>query len=318
MRYSLATLALCAAALTVGVRAADEKKIVSIGSDTMSHLMKNTAEAFKAKKPAVTVEVQEPGSSAGIGALINNQSDLCPSSRPMKSEEIEKFAASHNGEKPVEIRVALDGIVIYVNKANPIAQLTMAQVARIFSENPDSDAMNKKGKPLPKFGPKIKTWGEVDPNLPAEFKNAPIVLYSRNAASGTYAFFKEHALGDRDFDAKAQEMPGTSAVVNGVEKDKFAIGYGGVGYKTEAVKLLPIAAAEGEPAAMPTAENITGKKYPISRTLQIYAPKKPSGVLKEYLEFILSKEGQVIVEGEKVGFISLPDPLRERELEKLK
>jgi phosphate transport system substrate-binding protein len=318
MRSVLLAVLMSALALVSGVQGADDKKIVSIGSDTMSHLMKNTAEAFKGKHPAVTVEVQEPGSAAGIGALINNQSDLCPSSRPMKPEEIEKFAASHNGEKPVEIRVSLDGIVIYVNKSNPINQLTMEQIGRIFSENPDSDMQDKAGKPLKKFGAKAKTWGDIDPTLPEEWKNAKIILYSRNAASGTYGYFKEVALGNRDFDKNCQEMPGTSSVVNGVEKDKFSIGYGGIGYKTEAVKILPVAPKEGAPAVAPTIESVSARQYPISRALQIYAPKKPTGIVKEYLEFILSPEGQAVIAGEKVGFVPLPEPLRLKELERLK
>jgi len=306
-------------ALSVSARAADDKKIVSIGSDTMSHLIKNTAEAFKAQNPNVTVEVQDPGSSAGIGAMINGQSDLCPSSRPMKAEEIETFAAKNSNNKPIELRVALDGIVIYVHKDNPIGQISMDKVCRVFSENPNAEVKDKKDKVIGKpCGEKITTWGQIDPNLPAEWKDAKITLYSRNAASGTYAFFKEHALTNHDYDKSCQEMPGTSSVVNGVAKDKFAIGYGGIGYKTQDVKLLSVAPKEGEPAVPPSVETVLQKKYPISRALQIYVPKKPEGPVKAYLEFILSKPGQDIVSSEKVGFVPLPEELLKREQEKLK
>jgi len=298
---------------------AGETKIVSIGSDTMSHLMKNTAEAFKAKRPEVTVEVQDPGSSAGIGSMIGNQSDLCPSSRPMKPEEYAKFAeANGSGFRPIELKVALDGIVIYVHKDNPVNQLTVEQIGRIFAQNPAEDITDSKGKVFKAMGAKIKTWGDVDSSLPAEWKDGKITLYSRNAASGTYAFFKEHALNNHDYDANAQEMPGTSSVVNGVAKDKFAVGYGGIGYKTNEVKLVPVAAKQGEPAFAATPETVAGKKYPISRALQIYIPKKPKGVLKEYLEFMLSPEGQQIIAGEKVGFVDMPEALRLKEIEKLK
>jgi len=305
---ALATTALLA-------NSADDTKIVSMGSDTMGHLMKNTAEVFKAKHPAVSIEITEPGSSAGIGAMINGQSDLCPSSRPMKAEEYEKFAAANSG-KPIELRVALDGIIIYLHHDNPISQLTMEQIGRIFSGNPAED-IDVKGKTFKAIGPKIKTWGEVDPNLPAEWKDAKISLYSRNAASGTYTFFKEHVLQSHDFDKSAQEMPGTSSVVNGVAKDKFAIGYGGIGYKTQDVKLVPVAPKQGEPAIPATVESVVQRKYPISRALLIYVPKKPTGVLKEYLQFILSKEGQEIIGSEKVGFVPLPPDLVVREVEKL-
>jgi len=307
-------------AVAFGSQAKEEgTKIKSIGSDTMSHLLKNTAEAFKAKHPEVTVEIQDPGSSAGITAMIDGQSDLCPSSRPMKKEEYEKFAqAQRGGFKPIELRVALDGIVIYVHKDNPISQISMDQIGRIFARNPQEDITDSKGKTFKALGPKIKTWGELDPNLPAEWKDQKITMYSRNAASGTYSFFKEHVLNSHDYDENAQEMGGTSHVVNGVAKDKFAIGYGGIGYKTQEVRLLPVAPKQGEPAVAPTTESVVQKKYPISRALQIYIPRPPKGVVKEYLAFILSKEGQEIVSSEKVGFVSPPADFLSKEMEKLK
>src|SRR6266404_3015326 len=137
----LAALALCVSSH------AGENKIVSIGSDTMSQLMKVTAEAFKAKRSDVTIEITDPGSAAGIGAMNNGTSDLCPSSRPMKKEEYDAFETHFGaGKKPIEIRVALDGIVVYVNKDNPINQLSMSQVARIFAQNPSEDVTDKSGK----------------------------------------------------------------------------------------------------------------------------------------------------------------------------
>jgi phosphate transport system substrate-binding protein len=310
-------VALCVMVVAGGVVRGEEEKIRCIGSDTMSHLIKNTSEEFKKKHPNVTVEVQDPGSSAGIAAMIDGQSDLCPSSRSMKPEEYAKFAEKQGGGfKPIELRVALDGIVIYVHKSNPISEMPMEVIARIFSENPN-DTIDVKGKKFNAIGPKIKTWGEVDPNVPAEWKDAKIVLYSRNAASGTYGFFKEHVLTNHDFDKACQEMPGTSSVVNGVAKDKFAIGYGGIGYKTEDVKLLAVASKTGEPSVAPTAESVSTKKYPIARALFIYVPHKPKGMIKEYLSFILSEEGQKVVSDEKVGFVKIPDAMLAGEKAKL-
>lgn len=313
MRGVVGMMVLGLLAFACTAQAGSDNKIVSIGSDTMGHLMKNTAEAFKAKHPEVTVEVQEPGSSAGIGAMINGQSDLCPASRTMKQSEYDKFASERgSGFKPIELRVALDGIVIYVSKENPLNEISMDMLCRVFAQNPNDAVANSKA-----VGPKVTTWGEVDPNVPADWKNAKIVLYGRNAASGTYAFYKEHVLTNHDYDKNCQEMPGTSAVVNGVAKDKFGVGYGGIGYKTQDVKLLSVSAKTGEPAVAPTNETVAQKKYPISRALQIYIPTKPKGLIKEYLDFILSADGQAIIASEKVGFVPLPEALLQKEREKL-
>jgi phosphate transport system substrate-binding protein len=317
MKMALAGI-LTVTLLTGGFVSAEEQKIRSIGSDTMSHLMKITAEEFKKKHPEVTIEVQEPGSSAGITAMIDGQSDLCPSSRAMKPDEYTKFAEKQGGRsKPLELRVALDGIVIYVHKSNPISELPMDVIARIFSENPNDVVKDSKGKESKPIGPKIKTWGEIDPNLPSEWKEAKIVLYSRNAASGTYGYFKEFVLNNHDFDRNCQEMPGTSSVVNGIAKDKFAIGYGGIGYKTEDVKLLSVSKTSGEPAVTPTPESVSTRKYPIARALYIYVPHKPKAMIKEYLSFILSVEGQTLVADEKVGFVKVPDAMLAGEKAKL-
>src|SRR5205085_7225122 len=113
-------------------------------------------------------------------------------------------------------------------------------------------------------------------------------------------------LNNHDYDKAAQEMPGTSGVVNGVAKDKYAFGYGGIGYKTESVKLVPVSAKKGDPAVPATNETVIQRKYPISRALQIYIPRPPKGLLKEYLRYILSAEGQEVVGSEKVGFVPLP------------
>jgi phosphate transport system substrate-binding protein len=250
--------------------------------------------------------------------MINGQSDVCPSSRSIKSEEVAKFAEKHGeGKQPIELSVALDGIVIYVHRDNPIRELSMSQLARIFCENPNSDAKDSKGKELKKFGPKATQWGDLSKDLPDEWKKANIVLYSRNAASGTYAFLKEQAMGNRDYDKKAQEMPGTSAIVNAIAKDKFGIGYGGVGYTAEGVRLLAISPEDGKPAVAATAQTIADRQYPIARALYIYISKKPEGVLKEYLNFILSDAGQEIIGGERVGFVKLPPALLKRQVDKL-
>jgi phosphate transport system substrate-binding protein len=247
------------------------------GSDTMVILAQKWAQTFMDENPGKVLQVSGGGSGTGIAALINGTADLADASRPMKERE-EKQLVERRGVEPERFRVALDALAIYVPKSNAIESLTIPQLKKIFR----GQATN---------------WKDVGG------EDRPIVLYSRENNSGTYAYFKEHVLENEDFARAAQTLPGTAAVINAVSKDPGGIGYGGIAY-AEGVRTVKIAPAEGEQPIEPTMENATSGKYPLSRFLNIYSAGKPSGLPKEYLDFVLSPKGQEVVEG--VGYYPLP------------
>jgi len=277
----------------------------SIGSDTMNNLLTLWLEGFKRYYPNVNIQVEGKGSSTAPPALINGTAQLGPMSRDMKKEEIDSFEKKF-GYKPTEIRVAIDALAIYVNKDNPLTGLTLPQVDAIFSKT-------RRGG----YKSEISTWGDL--GLSGDWANRPISLYGRNSASGTYGYFKEHALFKGDFKDNVKEQPGSASVVQGITEDKYAIGYSGIGYKTSGVKALPIAFNQNDEFHFPDYENCLNNKYPLARTLNIYinkAPNKPlDPLLKEFLKFVLSYEGQEIVV--KDGYLPLTKELVEKELKKL-
>lgn len=214
-------------------------------------------------------------------------------SREMKSGEIDAFKKKY-GYEPTKVAVAIDTIAIFVNKDNPVRSLSLEQVDAIFSKN------RKRGYPKD-----ITTWGQL--GVTGKMASQPISLYGRNSASGTYGFFKEHALDKGDYKDIVKEQPGSASVVQGITKDKNGMGYSGIGYRTSGVKILALSEKEGGPAFEATYENALSNKYPLSRFLYIYIakdPKKPLPKLtEEFLKFALSKEGQEIVV--KDGFLPL-------------
>lgn len=277
----------------------------SVGSDTMNNLLTYWGEGFSAIYPSVNRQIEGKGSATAPPALAQGTANLGPMSRPMKDEEMASIEAK-TGVKPIGIGVALDALEVYVNKDNAIEKLTMQQVDAIFSKT------RKLG-----YTEDITTWGQL--GLTGDWANKPISLYGRNSASGTYGFFKEHTLGKGDFKDSVKEQPGSASVVQGVTGDLAAIGYSGAGYRTSGVKGLSIAAKPGADAYAPTYENVLSKKYPLSRMLMIYVVKgkdKPlDPLVKEFVKFILSKEGQQIVI--KDGFMPLPAAMIEQQLKHL-
>ena len=192
----------------------------SIGSDTLNNLMTYWAEAFNKLYPNVKIQVEGKGSATAPPALTEGTAQLGPMSRKMKPEEEDAFEKTH-GFKPTRISVALDCLAVYVHKDNPIKGLTLAQVDGIFSKTRKSGFQN------------VATWAEV--GLTGDWAPMPMSLYGRNSASGTYAYFKEHALLKGDYKDAVKEQPGSAAVVNGVAGDRAGIGYSGIGYRTSEV-----------------------------------------------------------------------------------
>ncbi|MCW5751991.1 MAG: phosphate ABC transporter substrate-binding protein, partial [Alphaproteobacteria bacterium] len=254
----------------------------SIGSDTLNNLMTLWAEGFQSQYPNVKIEIEGKGSSTAPPALIAGTAQFGPMSRPMKAAEIDQFEKKF-GYKPSAIRGAVDALAVFVHKDNPIKCMSMQQVDAVFSRT-------RKGG----TDRDIATWGDL--GLTGEWASRPISLYGRNSASGTYGYFKEVALFNGDFKDSVKEQPGSSAVVQGVASDKFAIGYSGIGYKTADVRAVPLSARTGEKCAEATAEMAYAGEYPLARFLYIYVNVSPTQKLDplrgEFIKFIYSRQGQ--------------------------
>ena len=290
------------------------------GSDTLNNMMDLWMKAFMKVYPSVQATYVGEGSSTAPPALIEGTAQLGPMSRAMKPEEEEAIEKKH-GFKPTKLTVALDCVAVFVHKDNPVRGLTLPQLDSIFSQTRNSG-----------YGD-VTRWGQAGLADLADWRDLPISLYGRNAASGTYAFFKKKALFSGDYKDSVKEQPGSAAVVNGVASDRSAIGYSGIGYKTADVRVLPLGpgfkAGEFDPASdegkaklrlvEPTFENALNGKYPLGRGLFIYVVKKPDEpaplLVSEFLKFVLSKEGQEIVVQD--GFGALPGAAIEAELKKL-
>jgi phosphate transport system substrate-binding protein len=254
----------------------------SIGSDSMNNLMSLWAEGFRRIYPNVTIEVEGKGSATAPPALISGTADFGPMSREMKSGEIDEFEKKY-GYKPLALPTSIDVLAVYVHRDNPIAKLALPQVDAIFSQT------RKLG-----YDSDIRTWGQL--GLTGEWANQPISMYGRNSASGTYGFFKEHALGKGDYKNTVKEQPGSSSVVQGVASDKYAIGYSGIGYKTADVRAVPLSTElNGTPVAA-EAEFAYSGEYPMTRVLTVYVNHKPGTALppvkREFIRYVFSQQGQ--------------------------
>jgi phosphate transport system substrate-binding protein len=277
----------------------------SIGSDTLNNLMTLWAEGFQKQYPNVKVQIEGKGSSTAPPALIAGTAQLGPMSREMKPSELDEFEKKH-GYKPTGVRVSIDALAVYVNKDNPLEKLTMAQVDAIFSKTRRCGSASD-----------IAGWKDL--GLTGAWAARPMSLYGRNSASGTYGYFKEHALCNGDFKDSVKEQPGSASVVQGVASDVNGVGYSGMGYKTSSVKALDIAAKDGAPFGRAEAGDVYAGKYPLSRFLHVYvnkAPGKPlDPLVREFARFILSTEGQEIVV--KDGYLPLSHELVQQERAKI-
>ena len=279
---SLKSLVLLAATFALAA-SAHAAEITVKGSDTLVVLAQKWAEAYMSKHADTKIQVTGGGSGTGFAALQNKTTDLANASRKIKPAEITTCIKAF-GKRPTEYKVCLDGLSVYVSAENQVKELTVAQLADIFTG-------------------KVKNWKEVGG------ADAPITVYSRENSSGTYEFFKEHVLGGKDFVASAQTMPGTAAVLQAVAKDKNGIGYGGAAYGAGA-KHLAIKKDDSSPALEPTEENVVKGVYPIWRYLYVYVnPALDKGNIAQYLTWMRGDEGQKIVKD--VGYFPLPKNLRE-------
>jgi phosphate transport system substrate-binding protein len=308
MIVGLSAVVSMAAPIKVDVNLSDYVKVQgvagnlnSVGSDTLNNLMTFWAESFRKQYPNVNIQIEGKGSSTAPPALIEGTSQLGPMSRKMKKSEVEAFESKY-GFKPTTIGVALDSLAVYVNKDNPIEALDLKEVDAIFSKNRKGGAATD-----------ITTWGQA--GLTGPMANKPISIYGRNSASGTYGYFKKKALFKGDYKDTVKEQPGSASVVLGVTEDQNGIGYSGIGYKTSGVKAIALSKKGGK-AYSPTYENVLSGNYPLGRLLYIYVVKEPNKpmpkLIKEFLTFVLSKEGQEIVV--KDGYLPLTSEVAAKQL----
>ncbi len=277
----------------------------SIGSDTLNNLMTLWAEDFQKQYPNVNIQIQGMGTSTAPPALTEGTSNFGPMSRMPKDSEQQAFERRH-GYPMTVVGVAIDALAVYVNKDNPIKGLSIPQVDAIFS------ATRRCGHPE-----NITRWGQV--GLTGAWANRDIALYSRNAVSGTYGYFKQHALCDGDYKASINEQPGSSAVVQGVTESINGIGYSGIGYRTSGVRAIGIARNHGDTPVMPTGESAADGSYPLARFLYIAVNKHPNRPLppleREFFKLVMSQHGQQVVIRD--GYVPLPAVVAKRELAKL-
>jgi phosphate transport system substrate-binding protein len=250
------------------------------GSDTIVNLALAWAETYQAEHTDVRISVTGGGSGTGIAALINNTVDLANASRKIKDEEIAEAQAK--GVEPVEHIIARDAIAVIVNPENPVSELTLQQISDIYSG-------------------KITNWTEVGGD------DRPIVKLSRETNSGTHVYFLETVLrlGSKEdktlFSMDTLLLPSSEGIISEVRDNPNAIGYDGLGYVPDDLKMIAIAKEEGESYVLPSIETVNDKSYAIARDLYMYTNGQPQGIVKEYLDWILSEEAQQIVAD--LGFV---------------
>lgn len=270
----------CRSSSTASSSNSPAQYIENKGSDTIVNLALAWAETFQVKRPDVRISVTGGGSGTGIAALINGTVDLANASRKIKQEEVAEAQAK--GITPLEHIVARDAIAVIVNPENPVRELTLQQIANIYSG-------------------KITNWMEVGGD------DRPIVKLSRETNSGTHVYFLETVLrlGDSKnktlFSTDTLLLPSSEGIIAEVRQNPNAIGYDGLGYVPHDLIMIAIAKNEGDPFVLPSIATVNDKSYPIARDLYMYTNGEPTGIVKEYLDWILSAEAQEIVA--ELGFV---------------
>lgn len=260
------------AALSLAALNANAQRIK--GSDTVLPVAQQTAERFMNREPDARVTVTGGGTGVGISALLDNTTDIAMASRPIKfSEKMKAKAAKRDID---EVIVAYDALAVVVHPSNPVKQLTRRQLEDIF-----------RGK--------ITNWKQVGGD------DRKIVVYSRETSSGTYEFFKESVLKNKNYMSSSLSMPATGAIIQSVSQTKGAIGYVGLAYVNKDVKALHVSYDAGKSFVEPSFANAKNKTYPIVRPLFYYYEAKTEGRVKPFIDYVLSAEGQETVK--KVGYI---------------
>ncbi len=245
------------------------------GSDTVLPLAQKEAEEYLKTNKSAKVTVTGGGSGVGISALMEGTTDIAMSSRKIKFDEKSKFQQA--GKTVVEKIIAYDALAVIVNPANKVSQLTREQLEGIYTG-------------------KIKNWKEVGGD------DLPIIVYCRETSSGTYEFFKEHILKNKNYMSSVLSMPATGAIIQSVSQTKGAIGYVGLAYLSNSVKAIKVS-YDGKTFVAPSIETAKNKTYPVVRPLFFYYEKKSEAIVSSFINYILSATGQKLVKDE--GYIPL-------------
>ena len=274
--HGLHKFVIIAALSTLSCTAGARTLVQNKGSDTLVNVAQAWAENYQGVNPDVAVAVSGGGSGTGIAAMINGTVDIANASRAMKQKEID--LAKKRGQNPIQHVVGFDALAVFIHQDNPMQSFTIAQLAEIYGEDG-----------------KTSNWTELGVEVPG-CKGQQMILVSRQNNSGTYAYFRQAVLGKRrDYKLGTRDMHGSKDVVDLVEKTPCAIGYSGLAYATDHVKMACIALKDGDTCVNPTVASASDGSYPIARPLFMYTNGEPSGEIKNYLDWILSDEGQCII-----------------------
>ena len=277
MNWKQTTIGIIAASGVIMAGSAQARDLIqNKGSDTLVNVAQAWAEAYQEVDSSVAVAVTGGGSGTGIASLINGTVDIANASRAMKQKEID--LAKSKGQNPVQHIVGFDALAVYLHHDNPATSMSIPQLAEIYGE-----------------GATYKKWTQLGIEVPG-CKKQQIIVVSRQNNSGTFAYFREAVLGERrDFRMGTRDMHGSKDVVDLVENTPCAIGYSGLAYATSHVKLACIATEDNGACVTPSVETAVDKSYPIARPLFMYTNGEPTGDVKEYLDWVLSDEGQCII-----------------------
>ena len=265
-----------------------QRRVIRVeGSDTMVNLAGAWAEEYKKIRPDVSVQISGGGSGVGIASLIEGVADMANASRKMRSREVARAEFSM-GQTPVEHVLGLDALAIYVHPNNPLETISLEELADIYAED----------------GTLVR-WSQLGVDN-ASCRSDEIIRISRQSNSGTYHYFRDAILRDREFKLGSVDQSGSKDVVALVSRTPCGIGYSGMGYATDDVKWLKVSKENGQPGVAPSIETVADGSYPIARPLLIYTLGEPSGTLKEFFDWIYSDTGQQIVAD--LGYIPVVPP----------
>ena len=263
------------AAIAIASISSQAQKVVIKGSDTVLPLSQKEAETYMKKNAGKSITVVGGGSGVGLSALVDNSTDIAMSSRKIKMDERMKLQDAGRAFK--EVIVANDALSVIVNPSNKVSKLTREQIEGIYTG-------------------KIKNWKDVGGD------DMIIVVYSRETSSGTYEFFKEHVMNRKNYASSVLNMPATGAIIQSVSQTKGAIGYVGLAYMNKEVKDIAVS-YDGKTFVDATLENAVNKTYPIVRPLYYYYQTSKESIVKPFIDYVLSAEGQQIVS--EIGYIPL-------------